>query len=289
MAALPAELVRLGHKVSVLSPWYADLSAHRMKSGAAAGPARRTRAQGVRLLFLETPDFKRPGIYHADDVQRFSAWGRLALTVLSAVGVRFDVLHGHDWAAGLVVAHSKHAPLAERVYHSQPAIPGPLEHRPERRLDRLAASGFDSPRGLEFYGDVNLMKAGLIYAGHVTTVSPTYALEITTPEFGEGLQGVLQTGGAGHALRGDQRPGSGALGSAHRRSRHSLRRHGRQSGQRGGAARRIWPRRRADFQLRVAAGGAKGPRYFAGSIAGNRRSLERGAAGQRRRATRSGL
>ncbi len=192
MAALPAELVRLGHNVSVLSPWYADLQGtpHEIWR---SGRVRLGELQeaGVRYLFLETPEFKRPGIYHEDDVQRFAAWGRLVLPVLREVGVSFEMLHGHDWAAGLVVAHAKlwGVPSVYTVHN--------LQYQGRWNINQgFAWTGlpleFNSPEGVEFYGDVNLMKAGLRYAGHVTTVSPTYAQEITTREFGEGLDGVLR-------------------------------------------------------------------------------------------------
>ncbi len=192
MAALPAELARLGHQATVLSPWYADLvgTPREIWRGGDVRLGELTE-DGVRFLFLETPAFKRRGIYHPDDVQRFSAWGQLVFPVLAASGVRFDVLHGHDWAAGLVVAHARlrHIPSVFTIHN--------LQYQGRWNIhDGFAWTGlpqwFNSDQGVEFYDDLNLMKAGLVYAGHVTTVSPTYAQEITTPEFGEGLEGVLQ-------------------------------------------------------------------------------------------------
>lgn len=191
MAALPAELVKLGHQVSVLSPWYADLRGKPQEIWR-GGEVRLGEIVegGVRFLFLETPAFQRPGIYHSDDVRRFSAWGQLVLPVLSEAGVRFELLHGHDWAAGLVIAHAKlrRIPTVFTIHN--------LQYQGRWNIyDGFAWTGlpswFADEQGVEFYGDVNLMKAGLVYAGHVTTVSPTYAREITTPEFGEGLENVL--------------------------------------------------------------------------------------------------
>ena len=192
MAALPTELARLGHEITVLSPWYQEL----------AGQPRelwRSRTlrlgeiveHGVRFLFLETPDFKRGGIYHSDDVRRFSRWGQVVLPVLDAIDAEFDVLHGHDWAAGLVVTYARLRGLPS-VY---------TIHNLQYQGRWNMAEGFGwtglpewmaTPQSVEFYGDVNLMKAGILHAGHVTTVSPTYAQEITTREFGEGLDSVLR-------------------------------------------------------------------------------------------------
>ena len=192
MAALPAELARLGHQITVLSPWYEDLAGDPRE----LWRSRRVRLgeimrDGVRFLFLETPDFKRPGIYHDDDVRRFSLWGQLALPVLEEAGVETDVLHGHDWAAGLVVTYGKlrGVPSVFTIHNLQ------YQGRWNIR-DSFAWTGLpewmETPQQVEFNGDLNLMKAGLLNAGHITTVSPTYAQEITTREYGEGLESVLQ-------------------------------------------------------------------------------------------------
>ena len=69
-----------------------------------------------------------------------------------------------------------------------------LRRRRAERL-RLPASGF-SQHGFEFWGQINALKAGLVWADRITTVSPTYASELMTPEFGRGLDGVLRARGA---------------------------------------------------------------------------------------------
>ena len=214
MAALPEALVRLGLEVTVLSPWWQSLQA-----GAQGQPReiwRPSVARGGRLvpgevrvghiqqagvdyLFLGTPEFQRPGLYAQDDVQRFAAWGRQVLPTLGSMGLTFDLIHGHDWGAGLVVAHARQLGLGS-VYtvHN-------LQYQGRWNLQEgLSWSGLPQTarEDVEFYGDINLMKAGLVFADHVTTVSPTYAREITTPQYGEGLQGVLQRRQAEGALTG---------------------------------------------------------------------------------------
>jgi len=132
-------------------------------------------------------------------VERFLRWGNLVLPTLQSMGLTFDLVHGHDWAAGTVVAHARAAGLRS-VYtiHN-------LQYQGRWNFAEGAAwSGLPAAMlpDAEFYGDLNLMKAGLVFSDHVTTVSPTYAREITTREYGEGLEGVLQARDAAGALTG---------------------------------------------------------------------------------------
>ncbi|EYB69669.1 glycogen/starch synthase [Deinococcus phoenicis] len=196
LAALPAVQARLGADVTVVSPWYAALTGTPQEvwrgEVPGVGPVRagEVRQDGVRFLFVGLPAFERPGLYHPDDVERFCAFGRAVLPVLHALEIRPDVLHGHDWQAGLVVAHA-HL-LGWRTaftIHN-------LQYQGRWNLaEAWAWTGLPDwtfgPEGVEFFGDLNLMKAGLVFAGQVTTVSPTYAREITTPQYGEGLDGLL--------------------------------------------------------------------------------------------------
>jgi starch synthase len=104
-----------------------------------------------------------------------------------------DVMHAHDWHAGLTPLYISQNPSARMptvfTIHNL-AFRGifPMDCHydldlPTRRLN---------PRGLEFHGNISFMKAGLIYANRITTVSPNYAREICTPEFGCGLDGVMR-------------------------------------------------------------------------------------------------
>lgn len=190
--ALPRELAGLGLRCTVLSPWYADLAGRprevwRGRDGLRVGVLE---GGGVRYLFLGLPPFERPGLYGPDDVWRFARWGRAVFPTLYALGIRPDVLHGHDWAAGLVVAHAHlyGLPTVFSVHNLQ--YQGRWNGAEAMPWTGLPPETY-SPDGLEFYGDVNCMKAGLAYADVVTTVSPTYAQEVTTPAYGEGLEGVL--------------------------------------------------------------------------------------------------
>ncbi|WP_412029778.1 glycogen synthase [Deinococcus yunweiensis] len=202
LGALPAEQARLGAQVTVISPWYAELAGTPAlvwegtlpAVSGALGPSTVRVGEvieaGVRYVFVGMDVFERPGLYHPDDVWRYSLFGRVVLPVLDVLDVRPDVLHGHDWQAGLVMAYAHLAGITTvfSVHNLQY----------QGRWNLPEASGWTGlpswalgPDTLEFHGDISLMKGGLVFADHVTTVSPTYALEITTPQYGEGLDGLL--------------------------------------------------------------------------------------------------
>lgn len=104
-----------------------------------------------------------------------------------------DIVHAHDWHAAMACAYmAEHAPTsAASVFTVHNLAYQGLFALPDGPLLGLA-SRLMSPNGLEFHGQLSFMKAGLVYADHVTTVSPTYAREIATPEFGCGLDGVIR-------------------------------------------------------------------------------------------------
>lgn len=133
-----------------------------------------------------------------DNHRRFAllAWVAAALGTGADPNWRPDIVHGHDWHAGLAPAYL-HAEMAQGreaaasvfTVHNL-AYTGSFAAGvfPELSLP----AGFYGVDGVEFYGGVSYMKAGLAYADRLTTVSPSYAREIQTPEFGEGFDGLLR-------------------------------------------------------------------------------------------------
>ena len=193
LGALPRAQAQMGSQVSVLSPWYLDLSGTpdellRNDSWRLGEIVQ----DGVRYLFLETPGFDRPGLYAGDDVWRFAHWGRVALGAAREAGAWPGVLHGHDWAAGLPVWLAREAGVKSVfTVHN-------LQYQGRWNIqDALPWTGLPwfAYSDVEFYGDLDLMKAGLVAASAVTTVSPSYAQEVLTPRYGEGLDGVLRARG----------------------------------------------------------------------------------------------
>jgi starch synthase len=165
---------------------------------------------GVNVLLIDHPGyFDRPGLYvqpkagdFADNAERFIFFSRAALETCAAFELTPDVVHVHDWQTGVTPA------LLDVQYRARPGF---ARTGSVLTLHNLAFQGnfaratydltglpwdlFTWDR-LEFWGNFNLLKAGCVYADCITTVSPTYAREITTPAFGWGLEGVLKHRGS---------------------------------------------------------------------------------------------
>ena len=170
------------------------------------GPARllRGRAAGLDLLALDAPHlFARPGgPYQSpdgpdwpDNAFRFAALGLAAAAVGGGClrDYRPDILHAHDWQAGLAPAYAHYnggpRPGTVTTIHNlafQGQFPGDL-----LSLLQLPPQAW-SIDGVEFHGAISFLKAGLALSDRITTVSPTYAAEIRTPEGGMGFDGLLR-------------------------------------------------------------------------------------------------
>jgi starch synthase len=215
VGSLPAALKSLGHEVAVLLPRYGtvDLKAARRVYDALPvwlAPDRYDTSlylieRETPFYFLDCPPlYDRPGFYteagldYPDNHIRFAVLAQAALEFSRRV-FRPDILHGHDWQAGL-------APVYLRTtYANDPTFLGIRTlftvHNvgyhglfPEEALGEigLAGSPVFRPDGLEFFGKVCYLKGGLNFSDALNTVSPTYAREIQTPEYGFGLDGVLR-------------------------------------------------------------------------------------------------
>jgi len=220
-AALPAALAELGADVRLLLPGYPaaldQLESPRVL--ARFGPL--LGIEGVRLVAGRIPDsgleawlvdcpslYLRPGgIYQSSDGLEWSdnalrfgllceAAAALALGRVD-VGWRPHIVHCNDWHTGLVPLLVKRGgatrPRSVFTLHNA-AFQGNYPLAVAERLGLGAALA--GPKGIEFYGQLSFLKAGLVHADRITTVSPTYAREILTPEFGCGMDGVLQARGS---------------------------------------------------------------------------------------------
>ena len=195
--SLPMALEELGADIRIIMPKYASVKS-------AANTARL--GKNIKVYFVRNDEyFKRKELYgdkfgdYKDNLERFAFFSREILERCKADGFAPDVIHCNDWQAALVPVYLntlyKYDPLFSRTrilftIHNL-AYQGlfPKEEFPATGLDW---SLFDI-KYFEFYGKVNLMKAGLIYADAINTVSPSYAKEILTSEFSCGLEGVLKT------------------------------------------------------------------------------------------------
>jgi starch synthase len=131
-----------------------------------------------------------------DNAERFTVFARVAALLSEdalELGWKPAVVHAHDWQAGLVaafLAEQAERPKTVFTIHNL-AYGGHFSHDDFVRLQ--LPDHWWSPEGVEFHGGFSMLKAGIVYADSVTTVSPTYADEICTPEFGYGLDGLLSS------------------------------------------------------------------------------------------------
>jgi starch synthase len=217
LGALPPALRRAGVETTVVLPGYR--TAHQV-----AGPTRGVAAvqapvsgraehamlvavdgAAVRTILVDARRyFDRPELYgergrdYADNAERFVVFCRAVLAWLSTWDVPPDLVHVHDWQAALVpvflaanrAAYGRLARVRTVITIHNIAYQGCFWEADWHLL------GLDrrlfTPEGLEFYGHINFLKGGLVFADAITTVSPRYAAEIRTPAFGEGLDGVLR-------------------------------------------------------------------------------------------------
>lgn len=153
---------------------------------------------GIPVYFIDNEYyFGREGIYgYMDDGERFAFFNRAVLECLQVIEFQPDVLHCHDWHAAVIPlmlqAHYRHIPFYNRIrtvftIHNL-LYQGVFPYEVLGELLGLNDSYFN---GVEYYGNVNYLKGGIVYSDRVTTVSPTYAEEIRTPYYGYGLDGLL--------------------------------------------------------------------------------------------------
>jgi len=214
-AALPGALASIGVDVTLLLPGFPDL----MEAATAGGtPVRLDAAFGCENVSLmpcrlgEVPAWliDAPALYGRtgnpyvgpdgrdwpDNARRFALLGWVAARFADGGigGWRPDIVHSHDWHAGLAGAYLRArggaGPGSVFTVHNL-AYQGSF---PATGFPDLALPPhFFSMHGLEFHGAINFMKAGLFYADRITTVSPTYAREIQTAEHGFGMDGLLRS------------------------------------------------------------------------------------------------
>ncbi len=217
--SLPHALQHLGHKVTVIMPFYRrQIAASGIETKAlnrsiemwADGvqrhcPLHEAVVDGLSFILIEQNDlYDREGLYgpaggaYDDNLLRYLLFNRVALEAASQLGAPVDILHCHDWQTGMIplllktqYQHHPEIANAKTVYtiHNL-AYQGNF---PPQWIHRLGIpSHHFHPADFEFHDQINCMKAGIASAQAITTVSPSYAEEILTPEYGCELEGFLQ-------------------------------------------------------------------------------------------------
>jgi starch synthase len=215
VAALPEALGRLGHRVTLIIPRYRGVEvagAHAERTAMRLGAhivdvtfyTGITRA-GVTPVFVDVPElFDRDGLYGSDgrdfpdNAWRFAVFSRAALEYARRRGERPTIIHAHDWQTGMVPVFQKMQFSNDPVIGGVPVI---------FTVHNLAFQGVFSSatlpdvglgwevmdvQALEYWGQISYVKGGINFSERLTTVSPSYAREILTPEHGCGLDGALR-------------------------------------------------------------------------------------------------
>lgn len=213
-AGLPAALSRLGHVVTLVLPRYrgVDVSGAQARSvGVPLGDRvqhvtfhTREAPPGVSVVFVDVPElFDRAALYHEggvdypDNAWRFAVFSRAALEYARLSGDRPSVIHAHDWQTGLVPVFQKMQLSSDPIVGGVPAIftIHNLAFQGVFPAATLPAIGLGwevlDLQALEYWGQISYLKGGINFSERLTTVSPTYAREILTPDLGFGLDGAL--------------------------------------------------------------------------------------------------
>jgi starch synthase len=217
-AALPPALAAQGVDIRLLLPGFPGFLDAFLGIADAARLRTPFAAERIRVALAELPGsdrlaylvdqpalYDRPGGAYADpdgrdwpdNLRRYALLGWVAAALARGADRDWcpEIVHGHDWHAGLAPAYLAAEPPADRAVRSVFTIHN-LAYRglfPAALFSHLGLpAGFFSIDGVEFYGDLSFIKAGLFYSDRLTTVSPTYAREIQTPAFGWGLDGLLR-------------------------------------------------------------------------------------------------
>lgn len=218
--ALPLELAARGHRCVVIMPAYrhihragieirpTDIGFAVQVSGRAIA-ARLLKAElpnsSVEFYFIDQPHyFDRQGIYneitgdYRDNCERFSFFCAAAAQAVDCLGIEVDIAHVHDWPTALIPAYIATQHGGYHWYQRAASVITihNLAYQGRFHSTDYHWTGLDwryfNYRQMEYYGDLNLLKTGLVFSDRLTTVSHTYAAEIQTPENGFGLDGVLR-------------------------------------------------------------------------------------------------
>lgn len=217
--ALPKFLSPLGADVRVFMPFYRDVRKKGLPLTAVVERAslnwagKKTefsvlehRAEGFLVDFIvHDAYYDRDCLYgtsagdYPDNGERFAFFTRASLEAMKALSFPPDIVHGHDWQAATVFVYLKFVLAGDPFFKGTRSLftVHNLAYQGQFGRSVLAAASLPDSlfnmNDLEFFGKVNYLKAGILYASAVTTVSPGYSREIQTPEFGCGLDGLLRS------------------------------------------------------------------------------------------------
>ncbi len=194
--SLPLALEKLGLDVKIIMPKYKSVK---------VSAGRTVLGKGLDVFFIDNKKyFDRDQLYgdrygdYPDNLERFSFFSKAALELLKSINFKPDIIQCNDWQTSLIPVYLK------TLYKDDPFFKNVrtvltihnLAYQGTFAKSQYPITGLDwnlfNVNGLEFYDKINLLKGGILFSDVINTVSPTYAQEIQTKEFGCGLEGVLK-------------------------------------------------------------------------------------------------
>lgn len=178
-----------------------------LDNGEETGRIEAVQYQGVTYFLIDNPEyFQREGIYvdpltkqdYHDNLKRFVFFSRAVLEGTKRFDFQPDIIHAQDWQTGLVPVYIRTSYKLDSFFSATRTVftVHNLSYQGIYSVENFTLTGLDwkyfTINGLEYYGHLNLMKGGIVFSDYTTTVSETYAREVQTPEFGNGLEGVMK-------------------------------------------------------------------------------------------------
>lgn len=212
IGSLPKELVKLGIDARVVMPKYRSIKQELIKdlkfvnsTFVKQGWRQDTVSvyqldEEVTTYFIENDYyFGRDGLYgYGDDFERFSFFSEAVLNLFNIIDFKPDIIHLNDWQTGLVSLYLRDNYKRFTFYKDMKTLITIHNLQYQGVFGREVLyniglnDGYFSQDKIEFYGNINYMKAGLLYSDKISTVSETYANEVQTPSFGYGMDGILR-------------------------------------------------------------------------------------------------
>lgn len=156
---------------------------------------------GITYYFIDNEEYFNCQVPYGDiryDIEKFCFFDKAVLSMLPLIGFQPDIVHCHDWQTGLIPVFLKNEFMGDPFFWSMKSILTihNLKFQGVWDIETLeGCTGFPkdlfTPDKLEYKKNGNMLKGGLVYADYITTVSDSYAIEIQSPEYGEGLNGLL--------------------------------------------------------------------------------------------------
>lgn len=218
--SLPGALKILGVDVRIIVPFYRAVREKEISSSVVikdlevpfgdsfltADILETVNKDNVPVYLIDREDmYDRPGLYgvsqgdYYDNLERFAFFSRAALSIIESLGESPDIIHCHDWQTGLIPALLNRT-YSETSFFSDTSSVFTIHNigyqgifpKDKFTLTGLSEKEFYHPSGIEYWGSISLLKSGIVYSDSVTTVSPRYAEEIKTPDYGMGMEGILE-------------------------------------------------------------------------------------------------